>query len=206
MSLPHGGVDRNYDAAGDVLPRKVAPSRGRGSKPRNTSVASGLFSRSLTGAWIETCFFAPDKPVEESRSLTGAWIETPDCANRKRLMLVAPSRGRGSKQTVRHIAGQNSASLPHGGVDRNRPSTCCAKPMASSLPHGGVDRNFAAGIGKAQRIVAPSRGRGSKPAVDQARFAPACRSLTGAWIETRLACEPPEISMSLPHGGVDRNS
>ena len=54
-SLPHGGVDRNFQR----WPQLATHCR-----------------RSLTGAWIETTVPAGDGVASGGRSLTGAWIET----------------------------------------------------------------------------------------------------------------------------------
>ena len=75
------------------------------------------------------------------RSLTGARIET----------CTSPPRG-----TVRW-------SLPHGGADRNSPKPPGRCPGTMSLPHGGADRNCDSALFWLRRVVAPSRGRGSKP-------------------------------------------
>ena len=98
---------------------------------------------------------------------------------------VAPSRGRGSKPLPILESVDLDMSLPHGGVDRNCAPLHLRSPNTMSLPHGGVDRNILLGTVGEPEIVAPSRGRGSKP-----------------W--PAPAAPPPRSS--LPHGGVDRNA
>ena len=119
-------------------------------------------------------------------------------------------------------------SLPHGGVDRNFPllsaaasravapsrgrgskpsfSAGLAQPIGRSLPHGGVDRNH-------QACPSPlfEGGRSLTGAWIETRMTivsggiTSRRSLTGAWIETRFRAFRSSSARSLPHGGVDRN-
>ena len=208
MSLLHGGVDRN---------------------PTTPAVHLSSTCRSFTGAWIETpvSTTSSEQPsasllhggVDRNTSRSSSWPAPPP---------VAPSRGRGSKQLGKVVRDLQRWSLLHGGVDRNSRSKIHASSARWSLLHGGVDRNSER-ILKPQMIkrrsftgawietrrsrcrrqakgVAPSRGRGSKPAqrpvgrsvaasllhgaVDRNRYPgrpkrPAwSRSFTGAWIET----------------------
>src|SRR5690606_10564944 len=120
-------------------------------------------------------------------------------------------------------------SLPHGSVDRNPVSCGRGGSVPLSLPHGSVDRNYkylASGANLDESLphgsVDRNRGHGRPPSI---RY---CRSLTGAWIETRhgvLRCHdshrrsltgawietasarliPSAAITSLPHGSVDRN-
>ena len=227
-SPPHGGVDRNkreelWDKVGDRRPltgawietsRKaistaswaVAPSRGRGSKPKGTvkvTIIGGVApsrgrgsklvqqlqanradSRPLTGAWIETSRRAPKCPARIGRPLTGAWIETIIAAKAWGKCAVAPSRGRGSKHRHADRAAAQVESPPHGGVDRN---SCVAfrPPSASGRPLTGAwIETFAVIRKRSFEDVASSRGRGSKLS-----SAPGRRN----------------SAMSPPHGGVDRN-
>ena len=98
-SPPHRGVDRNNDRSpGPALAHGVAPSQGRGSKPRRRARRYRILRspphrgvdrnrpgrrrrrlgvrRPLTGAWIETSLVSLDATLKEGRPLTGAWIET----------------------------------------------------------------------------------------------------------------------------------
>ena len=59
-------------------PQKVAPSRVRGLKQMIQEGRLGEFSRTLTGAWIETLITLDKDCKLIRRTLTGAWIETPD--------------------------------------------------------------------------------------------------------------------------------
>ena len=51
--------------------------------------------------------------------------------------------------------------------------------------------------------VAPLRGRGLKQLTGTVAMEGVCRSLTGAWIETRLIVRLIRRLTSLPYGGVD---
>ena len=163
-SPPHGGADRNHadarhiegvhgrpltgarietpTADRQVGRQSVAPSRGRGSKPRHRpGRRRQRRCRPLTGARIETDSAASGSgsaPVAPSRGrgskhylyrrlparrrgrpLAGARIETrstPICSNPHR---VAPSRGRGSKPRYGLRSRVPGRSPPHGGADRN---------------------------------------------------------------------------------------
>ena len=227
MSPPHGGVDRNQQERCRLQsvpcrpltgawietripsrrPRveKVAPSRGRGSKPylaaksrqspespphggvdRNPDPAITLnagASRPPHGGVDRNSVRLAQEFGSGGRPLTGAWIETLTCPE----------------------IGQSASSPPHGGVDRN-----------SAVPHP-----------LCSPLVAPSRGRGSKLGIRNIWFANTGRPLTGAWIETaprhsrrsRQAVAPSRGRgskpgqdrrsrhghRSPPHGGVDRN-
>ena len=163
-SPPHGGVDRNPDAA---------------NQPTDTS------GRLLTEAWIETAAAAATRSTPAGRLLTEAWIETVVGAAVPRLMAVASSRRRGSKHGRRpggrhdpHVASSRRrgskllqlglldlerGSPPHGGVDRNRDEGWGGPGWPASPPHGGVDRNIDG---------APTNVTGAR------------RLLTEAWIET----------------------
>ncbi len=188
-SPPHGGVDRNMTTGPFQRLRRVAPSRGRGSKPFLSYTRSITACRPLTGAWIET-----RRALE---ALSGR---------------ESPPHGGVDRNWAQAQQAQNVAtSPPHGGVDRNadlnprlmatlrrpltgawieteqtkrgpwaktrRPltgawietsSSCASCAARSSPPHGGVDRN---------RLFASVW-----------RFVRR-RPLTGAWIETVIACE-----------------
>ena len=142
-SPPHGGADRNFA-------RGRGPSRaGRG--------------RLLTGARIETLpvrigpcdvlrsppHGGADRNVADSqpasradgRLLTGARIETSHLPCSARSSAVASSRGRGSKLGNEHENGEQHASPPHGGADRNANEGAIMRRtlVASSR---GADRNW----------------------------------------------------------------
>ena len=74
-------------------------------------------SRSLTGAWIETCTFAILSALYSGRSLTGAWIETVRMLPGLLVPGVAPLRGRGLKRQKYEENLLIVESLPYGGVD-----------------------------------------------------------------------------------------
>ncbi len=192
MSLPHGSVDRNWRKR--ATPPRPRASLPHGSVDRNTDIVmawTDAASRSLTGAWIETLRSSSRR--SRAASLPHGSVDR-NCVNRCWLPLVAvaPSRERGSKHRQSAVLGRlrrrsltgawietpsNSTStpslnrsLPHGSVDRNSEIADAAFDETLSLPHGSVDRNLS--------DVTERRG------LD-------CRSLTGAWIETR----PPRIAL-----------
>ncbi len=159
----HGGADRNWSVAwhgrlntcrpftGARIetrstpiagrPRTVAPSRGRGSKPRGWPKISGWSRRPFTGARIETSPSRLARSRSGRRPFTGARIETILCTAVLGDPIVAPSRGRGSKQSRLYP--------PEGG------------------PHVAPSRGRGSKLMTTWRFcarcrVAPSRGRGSK--------------------------------------------
>ena len=165
MSPPHGGADRNMEERSGALaicrrpltgarietergdPSRysfaVAPSRGRGSK---RPILAGGHNR------------------RNGRPLTGARIETSSGFGSHGSAFVAPSRGRGSKPATPVGYVPIATSPPHGGADRN-PVIAGLQPTAlGSPPHGGADRNVLVSSWCVTMQVAPSRGRGSKPA------------------------------------------
>ncbi len=145
-SPPHGGADRNHGGAA---------SRRR------------ITGRPLTGARIETAPPALPSVAARCRPLTGARIETYSRVGPVgRRLVVAPSRGRGSKQASGGYGYCHSASPPHGGADRNS----CEQDWinrASRRPLTGarIETPAAPAMNASQPAVAPSRGRGSKLSV-----------------------------------------
>ena len=120
VSLPHGSVDRNH--AEQRLVRRLP-------------------SRSLTGAWIETC---------------AAGVEG---ADHKSLPHGSVDRNSGGNV----IPFATGGSLPHGSVDRNfRRSGACksAHQVAPSRERGSKRTTMA--VNRSTSLVAPSRERGSK--------------------------------------------
>ena len=149
MSPLRGGVDRNNCTS--ISPKRSMRSPLRGGVDRNTAKKAG----------------SRDWP---SRPFAGAWIETPSLQGDGLAEKVAPSRGRGSKRhcTV-EAADQRTRSPLRGGVDRNG--------MRRLSRHAPRSRPFAGAWIETpdsrqrlpQPIVAPSRGRGSKPQAQRGR-------------------------------------
>ena len=163
-SLPHGSVDRNGALARSVI--------------WNTS-------RSLTGAWIETC--TAKRSTRLGRSLPHGSVDRNSGGRTSAYMLfVAPSRERGSKPVRPPGARLAARSLPHGSVDRNKDDGRYKRKDASrSLTGAWIETRPAQRRATTCR-VAPSRERGSKPArAGRVLEIVGRRSLTGAWIETR---------------------
>ena len=228
LSPPHGGADRNRSttlhrslpcgrpltgARIETSARRtrkpisgVAPSRGRGSKPRAAAECRGVPRRPLTGARIETGHprTAPHRTTSPphggadrniprvfwtcactSRPLTGARIETATPRSACRHTRVAPSRGRGSKHQLRARLPDDQRSPPHGGADRNLSETLQPLDAQRRPLTGARIETSASWRATAAPAVAPSRGRGSKPLPSHARLRRAGRPLTGARIETR---------------------
>ncbi len=98
--------------------------------------------------------------------------------------IVAPSRGRGSKQPVYEEAVRRRLVAPSRGRGSKRSSGGRLPSSRKSPLHGGVDRNSATRPEKLVEDVAPSRGRGSKLRYRRAIQSPPRRPFTGAWIET----------------------
>ncbi len=119
-SPPHGGVDRNSTFGAPKRAPTSRPLTGAWIETRGQlQVMDCQRCRPLTGAWIETrcsrymsaaLVSPPHGGVDRNtvygggaggasgRPLTGAWIETSRCERRCCIGMVAPSRGRGSKQ------------------------------------------------------------------------------------------------------------
>ena len=157
LSPPHGGADRNnssqllatsnqgrpltgarIETSGGAPSRSrpaVAPSRGRGSKPRlcgdrgawDGSPPHGGADRNSSG-WSDTRSIS-------CRPLTGARIETGSAAPRPR----------------------SRPSPPHGGADRN-PGARHALARAHVAPHGGADRNLTVSSGRPEAAGRPLTG------------------------------------------------
>src|SRR6266404_3791366 len=184
--------------------RRVAPSRGRGSKQLSRAIQGRNPGRPLTGARIETCHGGR------------GW----------RRGVVAPSRGRGSKPLRCDDGNADHGSPPHGGADRNlwRKDHISFLLVAPSRGRGSKHLALDAGL---EEVGRPSRGRGSKHLSGLEYDVVPGRPLTGARIETpnssssRLKCgvapsrgrgsklDGYEAKLhggkSPPHGGADRN-
>ena len=170
-------------------PQFVAPSRERGLKPASATDEGWMTaSRSLAGARIETlstragragwwslpsrergskpCHNRLDDLGESVAPFTGAWIET-------RMLVARSSR-------CRPVAPFTGAWIETVTASRHAVSST-GRPL-----RGGVDRNTSRSDRQAQSMRSPpSRGRGSKRAIDACRRC-ACTvaPFTGAWIET----------------------
>ena len=182
----HGGVDRNRRGCARWRMTAVAPSRGRGSKPKcshepvlvcrvapSRGRGSKRYRRStghratprrpFTGAWIETSKGGATPATSTGRPFTGAWIETARTRSTTSRRWVAPSRGRGSKHHTPAILRDLHKSPLHGGVDRNFEFALVIGsnlPVAPSRGRGSKLPGVLSGI--PCQGVAPSRGRGSK--------------------------------------------
>ena len=177
VSLPHGNADRNAVLLERWTSSRVAPSRERGSKPKQRkdliagrSLPHGsadrniqVQRRSLTGARIET----RRNRTPACRSLTGARIETrcvgthaPQLINR-----VAPSRERGSKRRppMRRGGSSSSRSLTGARIETRHEAGDPCRRARRSLTGARIETSG---------VIASVAG-------DR------CRSLTGARIETR---------------------
>ena len=208
-SPPHGGADRNMHPATERdRRRRVAPSRGRGSKQQHDGASvRAAGSRPLTGARIETTTGAVGTTKHAGRPLTGARIET----NHQRGL--APSR---------------QGSPPHGGADRNWGNHVCWHASGGRPLTGARIETPPKPDRQPRRHVAPSRGRGSKHVETMAHLGSPSRPLTGARIETPSVSgsDPtnpvapsrgrgskrhrhgldPRARLSPPHGGADRGN
>ena len=161
-SPPHGGADRNLHPAAES--------------------GSETVGRPLTGARIETSPLDRDTMSTRrspphggaDRNLDiGGFVQDP--------VLVAPSRGRGSKPFVAcpQVAAYEGRPLTGARIETRRARIAC--PMQS---------------------VAPSRGRGSKPATAPAAWSgQAGRPLTGARIETVQVHHQPATCLVAPSRG-----
>ncbi len=168
---PRGGADRNVPVVGVYVNAPASPpSRGRGSKREIEGALGGLSGRPPRGG-------ADRNSLEASRTTS---------------RLVAPSRGRGSKQ-LRGLAHNLAPCRPLAGARIETPTRrvpSCAgacRPLA-----GGADRNMLPVQYALLAQVAPSRGRGSKPlssrtSLDDERSPPRGRADRNARVVERLS-------------------
>ena len=104
-SLPHGSADRNLvRLSGEAAVQSRSLTGARIETCMGSCSAARTSSRSLTGARIETYRTPIFTTWEASRSLTGARIETSSGFPARRRCRVAPSRERGSKLVIGHLA------------------------------------------------------------------------------------------------------
>ncbi len=75
-SPPRGGADRNRMARGRLLVSAVAPSRGRGSKPRDAAGNYDWTQSPPRGGVDRNLLAGQDVREVGGRPLAGAWIET----------------------------------------------------------------------------------------------------------------------------------
>ncbi len=137
----HGARIETWPANARRRARKVAPSRGRGSKQSSLTPPTASIRSPLHGGADRNALTIHVIALTSCRPFTGARIETSRISSVSSVQPVAPSRGRGSK-----LVSPLRAALP----------------LMSPL-HGGADRNSCAWINAQVATVAPSRGRGSKP-------------------------------------------
>ena len=144
---------------------RVAPSQGRGSKPRRQHHPAALVRRRpFTGARIETALVEGGAAGRGGRPSKGARIETMMQDAQSQKVPVAPSRGRGSKRQIcggfvpddgRPFTGARIETTPSASPHpsrRGRPFTGARIETATGAwmtttstlpPHGGADRNNA---------------------------------------------------------------
>ena len=185
----HGSVDRNQV---EVRLRRAEsaslPSRERGSKPKETTMAIAWAKVApFTGAWIETFMIGYQKliPTIIVAPFTGAWIETP-------------------RQAVDDWHADIGRSL-HGSVDRRTPRDEHGRAVFADqvAPFtGSVDRKRCRSCGNGGRRVAPFTGAWIETPCRPASRWPTpvwVAPFAGAWIETRNYALAPVIgSPSLP--------
>ena len=162
-SPPPGGADRNPNDAKKPFITIVAPTRGRGSKqgkPRRdrerlvVAPTRGRGSKPSAPAAF---------PAWRRRPHQGARIETTRSPSWGCPRLVAPTRGRGSKQRSRH-RGRMAKGRPHPGARIETVLIRCAVAVSDGRPHPGARIETSALRHRgACDLVAPTRGRGSKP-------------------------------------------
>ncbi len=101
--------------------------------------------------------------------------------------VVAPSRGRGSKQRASLSLPRLSPVAPSRGRGSKRCRLFADHHRQGRRPLTGAwIETGRCLVGQAPSLVAPSRGRGSKPLAFCAIKARSRRPLTGAWIETTV--------------------
>ena len=194
-------------AAERSTPRRVALSRGRGSK---LGVGDHLLEHTLSpshGGADRNSEIALPAIAHSCRPLTGARIETRSARGRSPPSGVALSRGRGSKLHVLRRILPFIGSPSHGGADRNVENgrdICHKVSVALSRGRGSKPRLRPHA---SRPSVALSRGRGSKrPHGDRGTDVDRGCPLTGARIETSSYTTNTQTTVSPSHGGADRNA
>ena len=97
--------------------------------------------------------------LREQKQEGAVHLTTPMCARHRREVLEQVRADLKSGKPVRLVA----TSLIEAGVDVSFPEVWRAATGLSSIARGGVDRNAEVQMDPGDRVVAPSRGRGSKP-------------------------------------------
>ena len=122
------------------------------------------------------------------------------------LMMVALSRGRGSKPDRGYMAPSPRGSPSHEGVDRNIVVENRGRALHKSPSHEGVDRNTSMASSVLRTSVALSRGRGSKPVHPSGddRFCEVALS-RGRGSKPARGGQSTAVRRSPSHEGVDRN-
>ena len=184
----------------------VAPSRGRGSKPRSTSPATcrrvspphgGVDRNRVAGAGLIIDNVAPSRGRGSKLG-----YHPPEQARRD----VAPSRGRGSKPPLDVVDAALAQVAPsRGRGSKHRPWRGDPALDLSPLTGAWIETEPGDEL-QGHGRVAPSRGRGSKLSVVEAmgrlKGSPPHGGVDRNWAtgETSVG-----IGQSPPHGGVDRN-
>ena len=141
----------------------VAPSRGRGSKPNGAACGAQIGTSPPRGGADRNGCLRSELEIDPCRPLAGARIETIVVDPSSRMwMVVAPSRGRGSKHQTGMDVRSEAMSPPRGGADRNKAGGR-ATPGAPGRPLAGarIETSWVRLSGLTP-AVAPLRGRGSK--------------------------------------------
>ncbi len=224
-----GRGSKHLHLQGRVPKINVAPSRGRGSKPATamprprspSSLPHGGADRNLLDNLVEPGpvgslpHGGADRNGRPRRRVWSVLVAPSRGRGSKQghqggvphHHVVAPSRGRGSKHLVRHLVRQAPRSLPHGGADRNIAGDLDVSAETVAPSRGRGSKLVHVGHELGLLLVAPSRGRGSKRAwtcipPGSRRVAP-----SRGRGSKRLGEEVVRIrQQSLPHGGADRNS
>jgi hypothetical protein len=191
----------------------VAPSRGRGSKPRLPHVAQEAPKVAPSrGRGSKPYVTPPDGKLETSPLSRGRGSKRRQRDAADRGGAVAPSRGRGSKHLPFRQVVLDLESPPSGGVDRNHGSVWISYVAQRRLLRGGVDRNcIPRNMGALLAMllkVASFTGAWIETAAELgASDGYRVAAFTWAWIETSYSSSSASARASrLPDGGVDRNS
>ena len=169
----------------------VALSRGRGSKHlAEELVLRQAWSPSHGGVDRNRAKCTDDRRRPRSPSHGGVDRNRPQPAHGLPDR-VALSRGRGSKLVEGSFGPLKVESPSHGGVDRNVSCRSYARAASRRPLTGAWIETMFKPLSHGTKIVALSRGRGSKRYSCNTVRRPPRRPLTGAWIETRQDRQEP---------------
>ena len=184
---PHGGVDRNFAAAGPNAGACVAPRTGAWIE--TVRMLQGVVSVRVaprTGAWIETLSMLLCSERRRVAPRTGAWIETRTWCVIMPKISVAPRTGAWIEtlESVARLIGDRVAPRTGAWIETQTAASPDHAPDVAPRTGAWIE-TMTPWNGSTRNGSPPARGRGSKLWLRPEYQIPRCRP---------------------PHGGVDRNT